>query len=79
VTADFESRAAGGAAAKLAAGVAVSTKPSVSIHMPVLGSRLYVVWLLSRQFVNAASISPPGASALSDFTYDFGPLFFVFA
>lgn len=53
--------------------------PSSSIHMPVVGGRRYVVWLLSRQFVNAISVSPAGASALSDFTYDFGPLFFVFS
>jgi len=45
-----------------------------SIHMPVVGGRIYRIWLDSFQFVNAVNT----AHAASNFTYDFGPLFFVF-
>jgi hypothetical protein len=46
-----------------------------SIHMPVVGSRRYRIWLDSFQFVNAVGT----AHAASNFTYDFGPLFFMFS
>jgi hypothetical protein len=46
-----------------------------SIHTPVVGGRVYRVWLDSFQFANANF----AAHAASNFTYDFGPLFFVFS
>jgi hypothetical protein len=46
-----------------------------SIHMPVVGGRIYRIWLDSFQFVNA--VGP--AHAASNFAYSFGPLFFVFS
>jgi hypothetical protein len=45
-----------------------------SIHMPVVGGRRYRIWLDSLQFVNVVGT----AHAASNFTYDFGPLFFTF-
>jgi hypothetical protein len=47
---------------------------TASIHTPVVGGFIYRVWLASFQFVNANF----AAHAASNFTYDFGPLFFVF-
>jgi hypothetical protein len=46
-----------------------------AIHMPVVGGRGYRIWLDSLQFVNAVGT----AHAASNFTYDFGPLFFLFS
>jgi hypothetical protein len=45
-----------------------------STHTPVVPGRIYRIWLDSFQFVNANFT----AHAASNFTYDFGPLFFVF-
>lgn len=46
-----------------------------SVHMAVTPGRIYRVWLDSLQFVNVVGT----AHASSNFTYDFGPLFFVFS
>ena len=46
-----------------------------SIHMPVVSGRLYRIWLDSLQFVNVVGT----AHAASNFTYDFGALFFNFS
>jgi hypothetical protein len=49
---------------------------SASILMPVVSGRFYRAWLDSLQFVS--SVGGPVAEAVSNFTYDFGPLFFTF-
>jgi hypothetical protein len=46
-----------------------------SIHMPAFPGRRYRIWLDSNQSVAAGAT----AHAASNFTYDFGPLFFVFS
>ena len=49
--------------------------PVAAIHMPVTPGQEYRVGLDSNQYVAAYN----SAYARSDFTYDFGPLFFVFS
>jgi hypothetical protein len=49
---------------------------SASILMPAVTGRIYRAWLDSLQFVS--SNGGPVAEAVSNFTYDFGSLFFAF-
>jgi hypothetical protein len=49
---------------------------SASILMPVVVGRIYRAWVDSLQFVSSNGL--PVAEAVSNFTYDFGSIFFAF-
>ncbi|HSL45603.1 MAG TPA: hypothetical protein VK897_19365 [Anaerolineales bacterium] len=53
-----------------------SNTRSASVSVPVVAGRIYVAWVDSIQSVLTGG--SPVAEAVSNFTYDFGPMFFTF-
>jgi hypothetical protein len=49
---------------------------TAAMLMPIVPGNIYRIWLDSLQFVN--TVGAPIAGAVSNFTYDFGPMFFAF-